>query len=199
MATGGKMELVAVGCRFVLGVVFLLAGLAKLPRLRDFEATVGGYGLLPTRWVPTVARSIPTVELVIGALLLAGFETRWVALATASVLVVFSAAVVVNLARGRELDCGCFAVGAPRRIGWLLVARNIVLVALSIVAVVSVPRVLGLDELIGGGSSGVGDGDAIALLIAAAALVIGAAVVAEALQLRDRQRTFMRGVEAPGT
>jgi hypothetical protein len=24
-------------------------------------------------------------------------------------------------------------------------------------------------------------------------------VVAEALQLRDRQRTFMRGVEAPGT
>lgn len=194
------MELVALGCRFVLGVVFLLAGLAKLPRRHEFEATVRGYELLPPGWVPTVARSVPAVELVAGGFLLVGFETRWIALVTAVVLAAFTSAVVVNLVRGRELDCGCYAVGAPRRIGWVLVARNVGFLALALIVVISAPRVLGVDEVVlGRGGSRIADGDAFAVVIAAFVFVIGAAIVTEALQLRDRYRAYLRVADRPVT
>jgi uncharacterized membrane protein YphA (DoxX/SURF4 family) len=194
------LALVAIGFRFALAAVFLLAGLAKLPRRRDFVAVVRAYELLPSRWVSPVAGAIPMLELGLAAALSAGAATRWVAMLVVIVLVVFSAAVGVNLARGRQLDCGCFAVGAPRRLTWLLVARNAVLAAMASVVFVADARVFGVDEVVRRGSGpGVADGDAVALLLAAVMAVVAVTAGGELLRLLERRNAFdqlVRGVQA---
>ena len=54
-------------------------------------------------------------------------------LAGAGLLLVYAAAIALNLARGRDaIDCGCGAPGDERSIGVDLVARNLVLAALAL-------------------------------------------------------------------
>lgn len=143
------MDDVALVSRFALATVFVLAGLAKLPRRSEFEAAVRAYGLMPRRLVRPVARLLPPLELAGGLLLGLGMATTFVASLLAAALTLFGIAVAVNLARGRTIDCGCFGWIAERRITWLTVARNLVLIAGAVTAAVGGANALAIDQLVG--------------------------------------------------
>jgi hypothetical protein len=117
-----------------LSIVFFMGAWPKLRDSGTFRAAVDSYGLLPEPLVPIAARGLPLFELAAGLLLLFP-ETygRGAELAGALLLLV-TAAVVVNLVRGRtDLDCGCGgSSGQP--LSWGLVARNAVLFTLTILA-----------------------------------------------------------------
>ena len=89
----------------------------------------------------------------------------------ASALFAFSVAVIVNLCRGRTIECGCFGGSAPRQITWRLVATDAVLGAGSIAVAVAPPP------------SWAGS-DTIAVLLAAAVAVLIRQLLAEAFRLR---------------
>jgi len=182
------MGLAAIGFRFVLGAVFLLAGLAKLPRPQEFEHVVRAYDVLPSSWAAPVARGLPAVEVAVGVLFFVGLGTRLAALVTMLTLSAFSVAVAINLARGRELDCGCFAVGAPQRITWTLVARNAALIAMGAVVLANSTEALSLDGLVWGTRAAASDSDATGLLFAAVAGVLALTLIAELWPLRRRHQ-----------
>ena len=183
----------AVGFRFVLGTVFALAGLAKLPRRAEFEDAVRGYRLVPDRAAPPIARWLPLVELAAGALLLLGLGTAAVAALLGAFLVVFTAAVAINLARGRAIDCGCYGAGPSRTIGWPTLVRNLGLLAMAAVVTAEAPAAFGLDAVLGLGSRhGVSSGSAVGLLVAATVAVLGFTAVREALDLRRLTVSYAR-------
>lgn len=123
------MRELSLGAGMILGAVFLAAGVAKL-RLGGLVRDLDAYDLIPPRLVSPVARGLPWLELATGTALLLGLMTRAALLCAAGLLLVFSSGMIVNLARGRRIGCGC---GSPtRQISWWLVARN---VTLAIVAV----------------------------------------------------------------
>jgi uncharacterized membrane protein YphA (DoxX/SURF4 family) len=174
----------AVAFRFALAIVFLLAGLAKLPRRREFTEAVLGYGLVPARIGRVVGAWLPAVELGAAVLLIAGLGTEVVAGLIGVLLTGFSIAIVANLVRGREIDCGCYGVVAERRITWLTVARNAVLIALAAVVAIVAPTALSVDELLRAADrSTVGDSAAFGLFMAASAGVLVASVAQEAIRL----------------
>jgi uncharacterized membrane protein YphA (DoxX/SURF4 family) len=74
-------------------------------------AAVRAYKLLPTSLVTIVGWGLPFAEIALGLLLLAGIATRFVAAATAILLIIFILAVVSAAARGLSIDCGCFGGG----------------------------------------------------------------------------------------
>jgi uncharacterized membrane protein YphA (DoxX/SURF4 family) len=113
-----------------LGAVFLVAAVAKLAR--PGWAQEGAASLrVPVR----LAAAVPLVELVLGALLVAGVAPPWPALAAAVVLMAFTVVLVRALRRGAGGRCACFgALGRGRITGWSL-ARNAVLLVLAAVAV----------------------------------------------------------------
>lgn len=195
---GAQLDFAAIAFRFVLGSVFLLAGLGKLPRRSQFSDVVQSYGLLPGSLVNPVARLLPLVEIVFGGLLLLGLATHVVAGLSALALFAFSIAVGVNLARGRELDCGCFAVGAPRTITWVVLVRNAVLIATAVVvAATRASSTLGLDGVVSSGNAGaVSDGDALALLFAGTLAVLAMSLFDATT--RARIRTAASGVRPTG-
>ena len=79
--------------------------------------------------------ALGVVLLASGALKLAA-GPRWTAQA-AAMLVVFTVVLVVRLAEGRRVPCACFGARSARPIGVGSVVRNLVLIALALVAAFS--------------------------------------------------------------
>ena len=101
----------ATAARLVLGGVFVVAGILKLPDPAAAVRAVRAYRLLPESLVAPVAYGLPMLEIVVGLALLAGIFVRTAAIASAVLLVVFLAAVGSAWARGLQIDCGCFGHG----------------------------------------------------------------------------------------
>jgi uncharacterized membrane protein YphA (DoxX/SURF4 family) len=116
--------------RVVLGLVFVYAAYTKLkqPWLL-FALSIDSYRVLPEWAVLTVARTLPWAELLLGALLLAGYRLRIVSTAAALLLVGFFAMMVRAHVAGMGIDCGCFGVGES--LGPKTLVRDGILLAAS--------------------------------------------------------------------
>lgn len=115
-----------------LGLMFLLAGAHKLRSRADFRDTLREYRLLAEPLLAPIAFVLPVVELLLGlALLLNGQLQVAAAIGSAILLGVYSAAIGINVARGRvHFDCGCsFASRGAREqfLSYGLMLRNLLL------------------------------------------------------------------------
>jgi uncharacterized membrane protein YphA (DoxX/SURF4 family) len=97
--------------RLVLGGVFVVAGVLKLPDPAAAVRAVRAYRLLPEALVGPVAFGLPVLEIAVGVALVAGVFVRTAAIASAVLLTVFVVAVGSAWARGLQIDCGCFGNG----------------------------------------------------------------------------------------
>ncbi|MEF9603853.1 methylamine utilization protein MauE, partial [Paracoccus sp. PXZ] len=62
------------------------------------------------------------------------------AITAAGLLLVFAAALAINVLRGRtQIDCGCFRNGLKQPVSWLLVLRNLVLTGLALAVAAGLP------------------------------------------------------------
>lgn len=184
---------VAIGFRFVLAFIFGSAALPKLAHRREFARAVENYALLPGRAVGTVARLLPLLELACALALLIGFFVRATALIAAALLVGFSVAVAINLARGRRIDCGCEGEVSPRKIGWGLVAADLVLAAMATTVAFFSPRPGALVDFGDGAGRSVQPADLLALV-----LLAGVAFLAEQIILSFvRLRSVVAAVDVP--
>ncbi len=97
--------------RLVLGGVFVVAGVLKIPDPAAAVRAVRAYRLLPEPLVAPVAFGLPVLEIAVGLALLLGVFVRTAAIASAVLLVVFLVGVGSAWARGLQIDCGCFGNG----------------------------------------------------------------------------------------
>ncbi len=97
--------------RVVVGGVWVIAGLLKLPDPAESVRAVRAYQLLPEPVVPTVGYALPVLEVLLGVVLLLGLLTRFGALLSSLMLVAFIVGIVSAWARGLEIECGCFGGG----------------------------------------------------------------------------------------
>jgi uncharacterized membrane protein YphA (DoxX/SURF4 family) len=130
--------------RFFVGLVFIVAGMAKLGQTEAFVRAIENYRLLPATLVRPVAVWLPRIEFAAGTALTLGFALIPLALAVSAMLLAFSGAVAINLIRGREMSCNCFGSASPERMTWLTVARNLVLALMSLSVALSPPAVLSI-------------------------------------------------------
>jgi rhodanese-related sulfurtransferase len=88
--------------------VFIYASIDKIAHPADFAKDVYNYQILPDTLVNLTALVLPWLELVLGLGLLAGIWLPGAVLTVNGLLAVFLAAFAFNLARGLNVDCGCF-------------------------------------------------------------------------------------------
>ena len=136
------MLVAALAIRWLLAVLLLVAGAAKLGRSTVFADSVARYHLLPSWLVPIFARALPILECILGLMLATGIVVTPASIACAGLFGTFGGAVAVNLMRGERFDCGCGGSTASE-ISWRHVVQNAVLGGLS-VFVAAVPSVLTL-------------------------------------------------------
>ena len=110
--------------RIVLGCVFIYASLDKINHPDLFAEAVYNYQLLPEITVNLVALSLPWLELLSGSLLVLGVWMEGSILILSGLMVVFIAALGINLARGLDVHCGCFITQSSDPITILTLFRD---------------------------------------------------------------------------
>lgn len=108
----------------ILGTVFLGSAIPKLRHPRGFVLTVLEYRVLPLTLSRFYGWILPPLELLLALLVLSGTSVRLAAIVISLLLFSFIVAVGINMARGRELDCGCFGTKKRRKIGWELLLQD---------------------------------------------------------------------------
>ncbi len=147
-----------------LAALLAQAALAKLADRALFEQHLAAYGV-PDRLLTVTAVALPAAEALAAGLLLTPLRSSGAALA-AALLLVYAAVMAWHRSRGHVLDCGCG--GDPLPLSWVLVLRNLGLVALaSLAAAPMAARALGWGDF----------------LVIAAAVVLGSLMYAALHQL----------------
>ncbi len=119
-----------------LACVLAVAGVAKLLDRNGSRNAARSFGV-PERLAGAVALGLPLAELAIAALLLSAATRWWAAVAAFALLLAFSMAIAVALARGQKPDCHCFGRLHSAPAGWGTLARNAGLATLAALVVVA--------------------------------------------------------------
>ncbi len=141
--------------RFLLGGVFLYAGVAKARNPQDFADAVASFHLLPAYWINPFALALPPYEILLGAWLLSGWRLRTAAFGASATMLVFLAALASAKMRGLAVDCGCFGGGAPGNSA-LALARDVGLALAALAIYASCQASSGLKRASSGDGAGIG-------------------------------------------
>lgn len=138
--------------RLLIGGIFVYAGYAKLSspnrnlwpwfmlkfsvsaNLSTFAFQVESYKVLGAAGSSFVAHTLPFAEIVLGLLLLIGWQLRLWATIVSAILVGFLAVVTRAYLLHMDINCGCF--GTPEPLTGMTVLRDSVLVLLALVMTV---------------------------------------------------------------
>jgi uncharacterized membrane protein YphA (DoxX/SURF4 family) len=113
--------------RLVLGFVFIYSGIEKISDLNSFAIAVTNYKMLPGYLVNLFAIFLPWIELSAGLLLLFGIAVKENAFIINSFLIVFIFAIGISIARGLNIDCGCFGTQSSSKVGFIKLVENLLL------------------------------------------------------------------------
>jgi uncharacterized membrane protein len=131
-----------------LALVFAASAIIKLVDLDEFRSAVENYRVIPESMAPestaaVVAIAVPLLELAAAVGIMIPRTHFEAAMVLMLLLAAFTAAISINLFRGRlNVDCGCFGPALRQRLSWWLVARNLGMIAIGMIATVPYGRPL---------------------------------------------------------
>jgi uncharacterized membrane protein YphA (DoxX/SURF4 family) len=120
--------------QLAIGVVFLFAALPKIGDMQSFALQIHNYRMIPVALENLMAITLPWIELVIALALLLGIYPRSGAMLSAGLMVVFLVAIGQAVARGLDIDCGCFGTTRAAEVGFTKLAEDVGLLVLALIA-----------------------------------------------------------------
>jgi len=122
-------------CRLALAGVYLYAAWPKIIDPAGFARSIFNYQLLPDAAINPLAIFLPWLELFAAVALLVAPPLRRGALwLIGAMTVVFIGAIASAVARGIDIDCGCFSTtGQGMKAGWLHLLLDVALLAACII------------------------------------------------------------------
>lgn len=123
--------------RVVLGLIFIVTGFSKELSVNSFAGEISAYKMVPDVLIHPMALVLPLIEMLVGVYLLLGLMTKWAALVSGVLTLVFIIAVGMAMAHGLAIDCGCFgsALGLGQlqeTVGWPKIWQDVGLLVLAI-------------------------------------------------------------------
>ncbi len=101
--------------RLVVGIMFIYASYDKILDPAQFARVIYNFHILPGELVNLSAIIMPWVEFVCGVTLIFGIYKKGSVLILNTLLVIFMVAIIVNIIRGVDLECGCFTVSSKAK------------------------------------------------------------------------------------
>lgn len=136
---------------FTLPLTWFLAGLLtlaasdKILRPREFANAVQGYAILPPdiqqKAMPAIALILILAEVLAAIFLVIPAFSLIGALSAIGIFAAYAFAMAFAILRGRTgVDCGCHFGSGKDALGWPLVVRNIVLIAIAAASALPLTR-----------------------------------------------------------
>ena len=98
--------------RLLLAAVFAVSGWQKFSDSEGTVRSVRAFQMLPNPVTRPFGYGLPLLELGVAVLLAIGIGTRFGALISAALMVMFLVGISAAWARGLNIDCGCFGNGS---------------------------------------------------------------------------------------
>ena len=117
--------LVELMLRIGIGGAFVYAGWVKAADPVGFADSVASFAILPSALIVPFALALPVFEIIAGFSLVAGWPRRLGALALMALTVVFCVALIQGIARGLDINCGCFGPSSSTTNPWLDLVRDL--------------------------------------------------------------------------
>ena len=119
----------AVLLRIFLGGFYVVAGMVKIADPGHFAEAVANYRLVPHDLTNLVAITLPWIEITSGLLLIFGVWLQASAWLINAMTLVFIAGIASAVARGLNIECGCFGTVGGRQVGLTAIAEDLGLLA----------------------------------------------------------------------
>ena len=104
-------DLLTMAFRLFVGITFIYASYYKIVDPDAFARSIWYYHMVPGSLINLMALVLPMVELLCGLALILGLFYRGSVLLVNLMTVMFIAALLSAVARGIDIDCGCFKAG----------------------------------------------------------------------------------------
>jgi len=124
-----------VSIRIILGFVFIFAAISKAAEPEVFAKAIYNYKLLPLFLINILAITLPWIELSAGLLLVFGVSVKENSAILSGMLLVFIIAIAISLARGLNIDCGCFGTVDGSKVGLMKILENVGLLLLGLILI----------------------------------------------------------------
>jgi uncharacterized membrane protein YphA (DoxX/SURF4 family) len=102
-------RVVFIALRILVGGIFILAGIPKIIDPAAFSQTIANYQILPEALVNPAAIFLPWLELITGALIIAGIWLKGALVIYNLLMLTFISVLTYNTMRGLDISCGCFS------------------------------------------------------------------------------------------
>ena len=122
--------------RTIVAFVFIYAAILKIAEPGDFSQAIANYKLLPDISINVLGIILPWIEIIAGILLLFGVAVKENSIIISGMLIVFIIAIGISLARGLNIDCGCFGTANGDQIGLIKLLQNIGLLVIGIILII---------------------------------------------------------------
>lgn len=133
--------------RLIAGGLLVYASFDKIRHPILFSIAIRDYRMTPMWAIDPLAWLIPRIELVGGGLLVLGLLTRVAAFVCGGLYAVFVIAIAQALLRGLNIEnCGC-GITPNEAVSWLLVLRDVALLAMCAIVFLSRASRFTLDRL----------------------------------------------------
>src|SRR5437016_7292802 len=123
--SGVDVQDVLLAVRLVVGVMLTFAGISKQFDRVAFRQAISRYRLVPPRFLSALATFLSISEVVLGVGLLIGVAVVPMSFLSTALLLAFTMAVWIALARGERIPCGCFGNDVSTIISRRTALRNV--------------------------------------------------------------------------
>jgi len=116
--------------KMLIGSIFIAAAIDKIANPDAFAKSINNFHLLPYAALNIPALILPWVELITGGMLIFSYKEKAASFLISGMLIVFIIAILTAIARGYNIDCGCFGESSPAaaaevtKVGWAKVLED---------------------------------------------------------------------------
>ena len=126
-------DLLTVIARVAVGATFIVASVYKIRDPGAFAKSIWYYHLVPGDLINLMALILPWIELLCGLALILGLFYHGAVVLVNVMMVTFIFALSIAIARGIDIDCGCFKAGqTATRAAWEALVFDLVLILFTL-------------------------------------------------------------------
>jgi len=127
-----NMSYLIITSSYVLGIIFVVAGVNKILHYSLFIAQISAYGAIAMYIAPYLASPLILAEIWVGLGLFVGSWRKLAAISSNVLLVIFGVVLSMGYFKGSNSACGCLLPIGSQTIGLIHIIQDLVLVGLSI-------------------------------------------------------------------
>lgn len=125
-------HIISIIIRFILGAIFIVAGIPKILDTPSFASVIYNYHMLPDIFINIFAITLPWFEVIIGGLLIMGIWMPGTVIIYNILMITFIGALTFNTIRGLDISCGCFSTEPGDIIDMGTIFRDIIIFSASL-------------------------------------------------------------------